>query len=70
MNWIDTPDSSTIARFGYDQSRKVLMVEFKRGGRYNYFDVPESVFIEMKRADSKGQFLAQRIKNQYRYARA
>jgi len=67
MNWIDTPESSTIARFRHEAS--TLTVEFKSGSTYEYFDVPESVFEQMKSASSKGQFLAQNIKGAYRYAR-
>jgi hypothetical protein len=70
MNWIETPDSSTLARFRYSIETRVLSVEFKNGGRYNYFDVPEIVFERLKTTPSKGQFLAQNIKNVYRYARA
>lgn len=70
MNWIDTPESSNIARFGYDSDSSVLIVEFLKGGIYNYYDVPEAVYEQMKAAPSKGQFLAQNIKGVYRYARA
>lgn len=69
MSWIDTPESSNIACFGYDKDSQVLTVEFKQGGRYNYYDVPEAAFEQMKAAPSKGQFLAQNIKGRYRYAR-
>jgi hypothetical protein len=69
MAWIATPESSTIAGFDYIKQRQVLVVEFKNGGRYNYFDVPEIIFDRMKSAPSKGQFLAQNIKGKYRYAR-
>lgn len=69
MTWIDTPESSNLAGFGYETSTQVLTVEFKNGGRYNYYDVPEVVFEQMKAAPSKGQFLAQSIKGIYRYAR-
>jgi len=70
MDWIETPDSSNIARFGYDEGASVLSVEFKKGGVYNYFDVPQALFEEMRNATSKGQFLAQMIKGSFRYARA
>ena len=70
MNWIDTPESSNIARFAYDSTSRILAVEFLKGGTYNYFDVPDAVFEQMKAAPSKGQFLAQSIKGAYRYARA
>ncbi len=69
MAWISTPESSNIAGFDYDHSSSILIVEFKNGGRYNYYDVPEVIFEQMKAAPSKGQFLAQNIKGKYRYAR-
>lgn len=69
MIWVETPDSSNLSRFGYNKDTRVLTVEFKNGGRYNYFDVPDAVFEQMKAAPSKGQFLAKSIKSNYRYAR-
>ncbi len=53
MDWIDG-NSSNIARFKYDVSSQVLTVEFINGGTYNYFDVPEHLFEEMKNAGSRG----------------
>jgi hypothetical protein len=69
MDWIEA-DSSNIARFAYDEANNVLKVEFKNGGIYDYFDVPQPVFNGMRNAPSKGQYLAQQIKGYYRYARA
>jgi len=69
MNWIDTPESSNIARIAYDAVSRTLYVEFSKGGTYQYFDVPDTVFDQMKAASSKGQFLAHSIKGTYRYAR-
>lgn len=69
MEWVETPDSSNIARFGFSRDTQVLTVEFKQGGRYNYYDVPESVFDSMRAANSKGQFHARNIKGKFRYAR-
>jgi hypothetical protein len=70
MDWIETADSSNIVRIAYDDANRVLKVEFKNGGLYDYFDVPDSVFEGMRNAPSKGQYLAQQIKGNYRYARA
>lgn len=70
MDWIDTPESSNIARFSYDEVSQILTVEFNHGGTYNYYDVPNMVFEQMQAASSKGQFLAQSIKGSYRYAKA
>lgn len=69
-DWIETPDSSNIARYRYDTKGHVLQVEFKNGGTYNYYDVQQAIFEQMKTATSKGQFLAQNVKGVYRYARA
>jgi len=69
MDWIETPDSSNITRFGFDKPSGVLLIEFKKGGTYQYFDVPESVFDAMRVADSKGQFFAQNVKGVFRFAR-
>jgi len=70
MNWIETPESSNIARYRYDDTARILTVEFRSGGRYNYYDVPQVVYNEIKVAPSKGQFLATRVKGAFRYARA
>lgn len=70
MDWIDTPESSTVLGFGYDEQSQVLIVEFKNGGRYNYFDVPRDLFDRMAASGSRGQFLTQNVKGVYRYARA
>lgn len=70
MDWIDTPESSNIARIAYDSASRILKVEFKNGSVYDYFDVSNHVFDGMRNAPSKGQYLAQQIKGNYRYARA
>ena len=69
MEWINSPESSNIARYGYDRDAQILGVEFTTGATYHYFDVPEPVFDAMKAAPSKGQFLAHDVKGNYRYAR-
>lgn len=70
MEWIDTPESSNIVRFGYDDGNRILKVEFRNGSVYDYFDIPDQVFNGMRNAPSKGQYLAQQVKGNFRYARA
>lgn len=70
MDWIETPESSNVARFAYDSASQILTVEFRKSAVYNYYDVPETIVERMVSASSKGQFLAQNIKGVYRYARA
>jgi hypothetical protein len=64
MDWTNA-NSSNIERFKYDTSSRILKVEFKNGGTYDYFDVPESVFNAMCHAPSKGQYLASNIKGMH-----
>lgn len=62
-------DSSNIAQIGYDPNSNTLRVEFKSGGRtYDYFNVPENVFNELKNASSVGSYHARNIKNSYPYS--
>ena len=69
IEWVECPESSTVVRFGHDVDSSILTVEFKQS-TYNYHDVPQHVFDQMKAASSKGQFLSQVIKTQFRYSRA
>lgn len=46
-----------------------LEVEFKHGSVYQYVDVPEVVYQELRTAGSVGKYLNQNIKNNYRYIR-
>jgi len=69
MECIESPESSSIARFCYDKEKEVLRVEFKNGGIYNYFDVPDSVFKKMSEASSKGKFFMDNIRGEYDYRR-
>ncbi|MGI9283643.1 MAG: KTSC domain-containing protein [Endozoicomonas sp.] len=67
--WILTPQSSNVAGCSYDESTCVLTVEFKHGGRYDYYDVLRHTFEGMKSADSKGTYLHTEVIDKYRYAR-
>jgi hypothetical protein len=54
---------------GYEPPSMTLELGFKQGAVYQYFDVPEAVYQEMMRADSKGGFFHANIKNNYRYTK-
>ncbi len=62
-------ESSNIASIGYDEDTNTLEIEFHNGGVYQYFDVPFLVYDGMMEAGSKGQYLAQQIKGQFRYVK-
>ena len=62
--------SSTVASVGYDASTLTLEVEFKKGGVYQYFDVPQTVHVALVAAESVGAYLDANIKKAgYRYKR-
>lgn len=61
--------SSTIVTIGYDEPSQTLEVEFKSGGVYQYYNVPQGLADELMQASSKGQFLHYQIKNAYPYSR-
>lgn len=61
--------SSNIDEIAYDEGSETLEIRFRNGGVYQYFDVPEAVWGELKAADSKGKYLAVNIKGTYRYSK-
>lgn len=62
--------SSNIASIGYDADQMILEVEFVNGTIYQYFDVPESLYVGIMSADSHGKYLNEYIKRGgYRYER-
>jgi hypothetical protein len=60
-------DSSNIERIGYDSTSSTLRIEFKSNRAYDYFNVPENVFAELRGASSVGSYHARNIKNSYPY---
>jgi len=57
--------SSTILSVGYEPSSETLEVEFKSGGIYQYYNVPEPIHRAFMESDSKGKFLHVNIRNSY-----
>jgi hypothetical protein len=60
-------ESSNIKSIGYDTENKILAVEFKHGGIYQYFDVPENIYEEFMNADSHGKYFSENIRNDNDY---
>jgi hypothetical protein len=57
--------SSVIAQIVYIAASSALRVTFVSGLIYEYQNVPEKVYKEMKAASSKGTYLNQHIKGHY-----
>lgn len=61
--------SSNIASIGYDSLSQTLEIEFKHGGLYQYYDVPQHEYEGLMNASSHGRYLVTQIKGRYRYSR-
>lgn len=59
--------SSVVAAITYDALTSTLRVIYVSGRVYDYKDVPEKVYMEMKEAFSKGEFLNKQIKPHYEF---
>lgn len=62
----DPVKSSQILTIGYDQTARMLEVEFKGGGVYQYLNVPEHVAQELRFSDSVGSYFGANIRGAYR----
>ena len=61
--------SSNVAEIGYEPSSMTLEVLFTNGNLYQYFDLPEAVYLDLMASESKGKYLHANIRNNYRYAK-
>lgn len=61
--------SSNLKSVGYDQSTNILEIEFLSGGIYQYFKVPNQIYLALMKATSKGSYFHKNIKNAYEYNR-
>ena len=59
--------SEAIRDISYDPQRAKLFVTFNDGDQYVYVGVPGEVHRSFLDADSKGQFFAYEIRDQYPY---
>lgn len=61
--------SSNVSSVGYDADTQTLEVEFVNGAIYQYYNVPNNIYEEMMKSDSKGRFLHYYIRDYYPYSR-
>jgi len=59
--------SSNLEAVDYDADG--LLVAFRNGSLYRYYNVPHEKFTGLLNAGSKGGYLAAHIKGRYRYRR-
>jgi len=61
--------SSNLASVGYDPNSEILEIEFRDGGVYQYYSVPQFVYDRLMTAGSLGQFFNSQVKGLYHYSR-
>ncbi len=62
----ESVQSSMIISIGYDPETSTLELEFNSGAVWQYYDVPESVFHDMRNSGSLGKYFHANIRGQYR----
>lgn len=60
MNPVNSRDLKAV---GYDVNHQLLKVEFKKGGVYQYQNVPQVIYQQLMSAPSKGTFFTATIRN-------
>jgi hypothetical protein len=59
--------SSVVAAIKYDPRSATLRVVFVSGMVYDYKEVPEKIYTDMKTASSKGAYLNHFVKGRYTF---
>lgn len=62
-------NSSNILRIDYDHLMNNLYIYFRTGAIYQYINVPESLFIDFKKAGSAGNYFKTYIRDNYEHLR-
>ena len=60
--------SAAIEAVSYDETKRILVVEFRGGDSYQYLDVPKTAYRELLKAESAGAFRNE-VKDRFSYAR-
>jgi len=61
--------SSNVISVGFDEVKKILEVEFTKGGVYKYYNVPKDIYEQALRAPSIGKFIWASIRGRYRFSK-
>ena len=61
--------SSSIRSIGYDPDTKILEIELRNGGIYQYFRVPADEHASLVSAASIGRYYSKIIKPAYKFRR-
>lgn len=65
----ESVSSTSIASIGYDEASQTLEIEFSNGSVYQYYNVPQTIFDELRTSPSVGKFHAYQIKDVFPFSR-
>ncbi|HEY3456770.1 MAG TPA: KTSC domain-containing protein [Bryobacteraceae bacterium] len=68
MDWLPL-ESRALASVAYAESERTLYLRFKSGEIYRYFRFPPEQYQEFLAADSKGQYFAAHVRDQFQCER-
>ena len=60
-------DSTCLRSVGYSPMRRQMELEFLHGGAYRYRGIPQSVYSELRNAESLGKYFQKNISGKYEY---
>lgn len=67
MTTVHGAASSSIGSVGYSAETEMLEVTFRRGARYRYLGVPQTVYEGLLAASSKGRYFNESIREAFRF---
>lgn len=59
------PKSSNLDQVVYDEASKLLTINFKNGGAWQYKGVPKEVYLGLQHAPSPGSYFYRHIRGHY-----
>lgn len=68
MDWLPL-ESSVFTSVAYVESERTLYLRFQSGEIYRYFDFSSEQYREFLTADSKGQYFAAHVRDQFPFER-
>jgi addiction module HigA family antidote len=67
MVFASEADSSAISHFDYDTEARELLIHFRGGGAYIYYEVSLDDYLAFRDAGPKGKFVNEVIKRKHQY---
>ena len=58
-------DSSNLNSIGYDVKTKILEIQFNEGSIYQYYQVPQEIYVGLMKAESHGQYFSALIRGAF-----